>query len=314
LSLLQQQSPNDTDLVTLVENLQNIRLQVNVEYETQTESPGVFSFHKSLLTGKGRPKIDVSEESLLHFRELGFNWKQISSLLLVSRTTLWRRVKELGLTGITGYSDISDEELDQKIKEIKNLHGLMTGRSMIAGYLKSHGIRVTQNQIRKSLVRIDPESSNMRWSNFIQRRQYNVAAPNCLWHMDGYHALVNWGFVIHGAIDGFSRYITYLCCSTNNCKETVSILFEEAIVKCGVPSRIRTDKGGENVLLWDRMVELRGENRGSFIAGTSVHNQRIERLWRDVWNSLACQFYYTFQAMEAEGSFCLYYGFKTTFQ
>ena len=33
----------------------------------------------------------------------------------------------------------------------------MTGRSMIAGYLKSNGIRVTQNQIRKSLVRVDPD-------------------------------------------------------------------------------------------------------------------------------------------------------------
>ena len=49
------------------------------------------------------------------------------------------------------------------------------------------------------------------------------------------------------------------------------------------------------------MIELRGEGRGSYIAASCVHNQRIERLWRDVWNYVCSQFYYIFQTMEAEG-------------
>ena len=53
-----------------------------------------------------------------------------------------------------------------------------------------------------------------------------------------------WRLVVHGAIDGFSHYITYLRCSTNNKSKTVRRLFRSAIRECGVPTRIRTDRGG----------------------------------------------------------------------
>ena len=49
------------------------------------------------------------------------------------------------------------------------------------------------------------------------------------------------------------------------------------------------------------MVQARGEGRGSFIAGPSTHNQRIERLWRDVFRCVCHPFYYVFYGMELGG-------------
>ena len=112
-------------------------------------------------------------------------------------------------------------------------------------------------------------------------------------HIDGNPKLIQpYRLVIHGAIDGFSRLIVYLKVSTNNRAETVA--------KYNLPSRVSSDLGLENLEVGRFMLTMQGINRGSIITGTSVHNQRIGRLWRDVNRIVAFQFLNIFLYLESQ--------------
>lgn len=95
--------------------------------------------------------------------------------------------------------------------------------------------------------------------------------------------------------------MTFLTASNNNRASTVLDLFIDAVVKYGVPSRVRCDHGGENVDVCSFMEIYRGEDRGSAIRGRSVHNQRIERFWVDLWKGCTHRYYSLFQFLEQDG-------------
>eukprot|EP00794_Sanderia_malayensis_P004150 gene4150-4703_t len=265
--------------------------------------PGQFLAHAMHTNIAGRPKYEVPESTLEELRGLGFSWSQIAKMFGVPRWTIYRRIEEYNLQNLQRFSDISDEEMDAVIKDYMSQHGNTTGEPFISGYFRSKGIFIQRSRVRNSLNRLDPENTVLRWGALISRRTYYVPWPNSLWHIDGHHSLIRWKFVIHGCVDGKSRKVMFLHCNTNNLSQTVLALFLNAIDTNGGlwPSRIRVDYGVENVSVCEAMVEKRGAGRGSFIAGPSTHNQRIERLWRDVFRCVAVAFYYTFYAMEQTG-------------
>jgi hypothetical protein len=216
------------------------------------------------------------------------------------------------------------------------------GQSMLAGRLRAMGVRVTRERIREAVRRSDPLNTALRWHGLTARRPYSVPGPNSLWHIgmffslsykdtlyqlltllsfsvDGHHKLIRWGLVTHGGIDGYSRLIVYLKCSADNKAQTVLQLFQKAVAAYGLPSRVRSDEGGENTSVALYMLRSRGMDRHSIITGSSTHNQRIERLWHDVHRCVTTLFYRLFYFLEQQElldplnqlhRFCLHYVYK----
>lgn len=74
--------------------------------------------------------------------------------------------------------------------------------------------------------------------------------------------------------------------------------FVSACMHYGVPARVRSDHGKENIQVGLFMNMLHGTQSNSVLTGRSIHNQRIERLWKDVFEQVVEYFYNLFYSME----------------
>ena len=184
------------------------------------------------------------------------------------------------------YSQLSNEELDTLVEEFKRKRPT-TGLSYLRGHFLRQGWRVKRDQLLKSISRVDGIRKVLRKNSTMNRRKYVSSRPNAVWHIDGHHKLGPWGFVIHASIDGCDSIVRFCTiahqtgCSDpsgfqvtgmnvvgNNLPETVLRGFVDSTKVWGWPSRVRGDRGGENILVATAMILKRGAARGSFMWGT----------------------------------------------
>jgi hypothetical protein len=110
---------------------------------------------------------------------------------------------------------------------------------------------------------------------------YNAFGPGFLWHLDTWHKLGNvCGIVVVAIIDGYTRQCVSLAANKDNFAASVFESVLPALIEKGCPRFLRIDAGMENIAVARLMHSVRGED--SVLVGKSVHNQRIERFWRDV--------------------------------
>lgn len=89
--------------------------------------------------------------------------------------------------------------------------------------------------------------------------------------------------------------------SNGNTQKAAACHFVSAVKELGCPSRVRTDHGTENNDVVRFVNRVNGENRGSSVQGTSVRNERIERLWLDVYKKVAAPFLNIFEELQVNG-------------
>ena len=147
--------------------------------------------------------------------------------------------------------------------------------NMLRQMLIVQGIRIQRWRLRDSIHRMDTFGVRARKTGRLQRRVYNVMGPNHLWHIDTNQKLVHWRFVVVGGIDGFSIMVMFLKCSDIN---------RSGVANFGIPLRVRSDQGLEHVSVANFMLVEMGDT--SMITRPRTHNQRIERLYRDIFEGV----------------------------
>ena len=110
-----------------------------------------------IFTGSpGRPAFNIPKEILEMFIENKFTITAMAKMLNVSESTVKRRVKNYGLSILSKYANLTQQELDNVVKKILEQFP-KTGYKRMIGYLMAKGIRVQEKKVREAMRRVDPE-------------------------------------------------------------------------------------------------------------------------------------------------------------
>ena len=186
------QLSNLTDIDDTLNNLELVAemlpdLAVTGQYVPNCPRPELTRGHL------GRPSFLIDRDVLEFLLSNCFKVQDIASMLGVGKRTIERRLQEYGLGVSQTYSEISDDDLVERVQNIVKDFPHVGYRS-VSSILKSEGYRIQEYRVRNAMKMTDPEGILFRrlflTTHRIQRRTYSVAGSQALWHIDGNHKLI----------------------------------------------------------------------------------------------------------------------------
>jgi hypothetical protein len=103
--------------------------------------------------GRSRYILDLDHAHELH--QLGNTWEDIADAMGVTRQTLYNHMAHAGRsTSRKAWSDITDDDLDEKVAEISLAHPFV-GSAIVQGHLEGQGVHIPRLRVQESLQRVD---------------------------------------------------------------------------------------------------------------------------------------------------------------
>jgi hypothetical protein len=102
-----------------------------------------------------RPRYDIDVHKLYDLRWMGASWKEIGEQLGIHPNTARNHMQRANLPTERLYSQLSDDELDNKITSIVLKHPF-SGAVIVTGHLLSMGLKIPHVRVQASLKRVDP--------------------------------------------------------------------------------------------------------------------------------------------------------------
>ena len=232
------------------------------------------------------------EELIKMYIDSGYTYDAILAFLAkyhgisISMSTLQRRLRSYGFSRRN--IGVDNDEVKALIRKELDGAGCLGGyRSIWHSLRLTHSISISRHTVATLMREIDPDGVEVRKRRRLKRREYSSPGPNFVWHIDGYDKLKDFGFPIHGCIDGYSRKVLWLELSrTNNNPAVIAAFYLDCLKELGgCPVILSTDPGSENCTMAAIQVRLRSEctdphaSEKSHRFVESKHNQRIEAWW-----------------------------------
>ena len=131
-------------------------------FENRLYSSGYNNAPVNLSGRPGRPKFDISREQLEYFLFYDLGVQDIANALSVSKSTVQRRFREYGISVSSAMSQVTNDQLDDLVRQIKNDFP-NAGYRRVDSQLRCQGIKVSQSRVREVMQRVDPEGVAQRW-------------------------------------------------------------------------------------------------------------------------------------------------------